>query len=438
VNANITFNIRPGGALRGEIAIPGDKSISHRFVMLAALAQGESFARGFLEGADALATVAAFRAMGVSIDGPHNSELRIAGVGLHGLAAPGAALDMGNSGTAMRLMAGILSGQQFDSSMVGDESLSQRPMRRITEPLAQMGARITTEADGTPPLHIAGAGSALRTIDYAMPVASAQVKSSILLAGLYAHGAVTVHEPAPTRDHSERMLGAFGKQVEVTNGRVSITGGGELQAQQVVIPADISSAAFFLVGGSIVPKSRLLLRGVGLNPTRTGAVDILRAMGADITVHDERLEGGEPVADLEVAYAALRGISIAPELVPLAIDELPVLMVAAACAMGQTVLRGAKELRVKESDRIATTVAGLRSLGVEVEEFDDGMCVQGGSLAGGTVDSHGDHRIAMAFAMAAMASSGAVRIQDCANVDTSFPNFASLCASAGMDIEVAG
>jgi 3-phosphoshikimate 1-carboxyvinyltransferase len=424
--------------LRGEVQIPGDKSISHRFVMLASLANGESSARGFLEGADALATVAAFRAMGVSIDGPRDGHIRVRGVGLHGLRAPGAALDMGNSGTAMRLLAGLLCGQSFDTTLIGDESLSLRPMRRITEPLALMGARIGTTAKGTPPLRIEASAGPLRAIDYEMPVASAQVKSCVLLAGLYAAGTVSVHEPAPTRDHSERMLGAFGKPVDVAAGRVSMVGGGALNAQQVVIPADISSAAFLLVGASIVPGSRLLLRGVGVNPTRTGAIDILQAMGARITMHDERLEGGEPVADLEVVHAPLRGITIAESLVPRCIDELPVLMVAAACAEGQTVLRGAAELRVKESDRIASTAAGLRALGVTLEEFADGMVVSGGPLSGGTVHSHGDHRIAMAFAMAAMLSPDPVRIEDCANVQTSFPDFAQLCARAGMNIEVGG
>jgi 3-phosphoshikimate 1-carboxyvinyltransferase len=332
----------------------------------------------------------------------------------------------------------LLCGQSFDTTLIGDDSLSLRPMRRITEPLALMGARIGTTAKGTPPLRIEASAGPLRAIDYEMPVASAQVKSCVLLAGLYAAGTVIVHEPAPTRDHSERMLGAFGKPVEVAAGRVSMVGGGALNAQQVVIPADISSAAFLLVGASIVPGSRLLLRGVGVNPTRTGAIDVLKAMGARITVHDERLEGGEPVADLEVVHAPLRGITIAQSLVPRCIDELPVLMVAAACAEGRTVLRGAAELRVKESDRIASTAAGLRALGVTLEEFADGMVVSGGPLSGGTVHSHGDHRIAMAFTMAAMLSPDPVRIEDCANVQTSFPDFAQLCARAGMNIEVGG
>jgi 3-phosphoshikimate 1-carboxyvinyltransferase len=436
VTSAVNFTIRPGGVLRGEVVVPGDKSISHRFVMLASIALGESCARGFLEGDDALASVAAFRAMGVRIDGPHDGNIRVQGVGMNGLSAPNTVLDMGNSGTAMRLMSGLLSGQPFNSTLIGDESLSQRPMRRIIDPLALMGARISSAAQGRPPLQIEAAARALQAIDYQMPIASAQVKSCVLFAGLYADGIVSVREPAPTRDHSERMLGAFGKRVDVTAGHVSMHGGGPLHAQNIVIPADISSAAFFLVGASIVPDSRLMLRGVGMNPTRTGAIDILSAMGADITAHNERIEGGEPVADLEVAHGPLRGIVIPQTLVPLAIDELPVLMVAAACAVGQTVLRGAAELRVKESDRIATTIEGLRNLGVVVEEFDDGMCVHGGQFSGGTVHSHGDHRIAMAFAMAAMVSSGLVRIEDCGCVQTSFPGFAQLCVRAGMNIDI--
>ena len=404
--------------------------------MLASIAHGESCARGFLEGDDALATVAAFRAMGVCIEGPHEGNIRVHGVGMNGLHAPNTVLDMGNSGTAMRLMSGLLSGQSFNSTLIGDASLSQRPMRRIMDPLALMGARISSAAQGRPPLHIEAAAGALQAIDYAMPMASAQVKSCLLFAGLYAQGTVSVREPAPTRDHSERMLGAFGKQVDVAAGRVSMRGGGSLRAQNIIIPADISSAAFFLVGASIVPDSQLMLRGVGINPTRSGAIDILTAMGANITVHNERIQGGEPVADLQVIHAPLRGIEIPQALVPLAIDELPVLMVAAACAVGQTVLRGAAELRVKESDRIATTVEGLRNLGVVVDEFDDGMCVHGGQFSGGTVHSHGDHRIAMAFAMAAMLSSDIVHIEDCGCVQTSFPGFAQLCLRAGMNIEI--
>lgn len=433
----LNFTLQPGGCLRGTVRVPGDKSISHRFVMLASLAHGESSAQGFLEGADALATVAAFRAMGVSIDGPDAGRLRIRGVGLHGLRAPDHALDMGNSGTAMRLLAGVMAGQRFASRLVGDASLSRRPMRRVIDPLTRMGARIGADEGGTPPLTISPPDGALQGIDYAMPVASAQVKSSLLLAGLYASGEVTLSEPAPTRDHTERMLRAFGKPVEVDGRRIRMSAGATLSAQQVVVPADISSAAFFLIGACIAPGSQLLLEGVGINPTRTGVLQVLEAMGARIEVRAQRLQGGEPVADLYVTHAPLHGVRIPESVVPLAIDEFPALMVAAACAQGETLLTGAGELRVKESDRIAAVTAGLRALGVDVSEHEDGMRVRGGTLSGGEVDSLGDHRIAMAFAMAALAATGEVRVRDCANVDTSFPGFAALAADAGLRIAVA-
>jgi 3-phosphoshikimate 1-carboxyvinyltransferase len=432
-----TFNVSPGGCLRGRVRVPGDKSISHRFVMLASLAHGESSAEGFLEGADALATVAAFKAMGVAIEGPAGGRLRIRGVGLHGLCAPAHDLDMGNSGTAMRLLAGVLAGQRFASRLSGDASLIRRPMRRLTEPLARMGARIQTGDGGTPPLAISPAAAPLHGIDYPLPVASAQVKSCLLLAGLYASGELTLTEPAPTRDHTERMLSAFGKPVAVDGPRIRISGGAALRAQQVQVPADISSAAFFLVGACIAPGSDLLLEGVGINPTRSGVLQVLEAMGARIELRAQRLQGGEPVADLHVTHAPLHGIRIPEAVVPLAIDEFPALMVAAACAQGETLLSGAGELRVKESDRISAVTAGLRALGVDVVERADGMLVRGGRLSGGSVDSLGDHRIAMAFAMAALAAEGAVQVLDCANVDTSFPGFAALAGGAGLRIEAA-
>jgi 3-phosphoshikimate 1-carboxyvinyltransferase len=430
------FRVLPGGSLQGAFRVPGDKSVSHRFVMLGSLAEGVSEAEGFLEGQDAMATVAAFRAMGVRIEGPQGGRLRIQGAGLYGLSAPACALDMGNSGTAMRLLCGLLCAQRFTSRLVGDASLSRRPMRRVTEPLSRMGARISAAEGGTPPLDIRPAPGRLTGIDYPMPVASAQVKSALLLAGLYADGVVTVHEPAPTRDHTERMLASFGQPVRVEGARVSLSAAGRLSAQQVVVPGDISSAAFFLVGASIAPGASLRLTGVGLNPTRTGVLDVLRMMGADITVSAERTEGGEPVGDLHVRHAPLAGVRIPTQAVPRAIDELPALMVAAACAEGVTELTGAAELRVKESDRIAAVAAGLRALGIEVEEREDGMRVRGGRLAAGVVDSLGDHRIAMAFAIAGLAATGPVEVLDCANVDTSFPGFAALAASAGLRIEV--
>jgi 3-phosphoshikimate 1-carboxyvinyltransferase len=431
--ACVKFHAEPGGSLQGTLRVPGDKSISHRSIMLGALAEGVTEISGFLEGEDSLATLAAFRAMGVAIDGPDAGRVTVNGVGMHGLGRPAAALDLGNSGTSMRLMAGLLAGQAFDATLSGDASLSGRPMRRVVDPLGTMGARIETTEAGTAPLQVHG-GAALHGIDYAMPVASAQVKSSILLAGLYARGTTCVTEPAPTRDHTERMLAGMGYPVQREEGRVCLEGGHSLKGIRIDVPADISSAAFFLVGASIAPGSDLLLQHVGMNPTRTGVIDILRQMGADIEVINPHEAGGEPVADLRVRSAALRGIDIAPELVPLAIDEFPVLFVAAACAGGRTVLTGAEELRVKESDRIQVMADGLQTLGIDAQATPDGMVIEGGSLQGGAVDSHGDHRIAMAFAMAALRATGGIEIRDCANVNTSFPGFVDLAAGAGLAI----
>lgn len=430
------YVVRPGGALAGRIRVPGDKSISHRAMMFGALAEGETEVEGFLEGADCLATMAAFRALGVRIDVLGPGHVRVYGVGLHGLKAPQGALDLGNSGTAMRLMTGVLAGQPFDSKLVGDTSLSSRPMRRVTEPLAQMGAHIETATGGTPPLRVFGVPR-LNGIDYAMPVASAQVKSALLLAGLYAAGKTCVFEPAPTRDHTERMLAGFGYHVERGDSKVCLQGGGRLSGGRVVVPADISSAAFFLVGASIAPGSDLVLEHVGINPTRTGVIDILRLMGADIEILNERDVGGEPVADLRVRYAPLHGIQIPESLVPLAIDEFPALFVAAACAEGETHLTGAAELRVKESDRIQVMADGLAALGVDAVPREDGIVIRGrGGLNGGVVDSHGDHRIAMAFAMAGLRSGEAIMVNDCANVETSFPGFVETARAAGLDLGV--
>ncbi|MFZ5556978.1 MAG: 3-phosphoshikimate 1-carboxyvinyltransferase [Pseudomonadota bacterium] len=432
-----SFRVAPGGALSGVVRVPGDKSISHRSVMLGALAEGVTRVSGFLEGEDALATMNIFRALGVRIDGPDGGELTIHGVGMHGLKAPAQVLDCGNSGTSMRLLTGVLAGQAFDATLTGDDSLRRRPMRRVAEPLERMGARIETAADGRPPVTVHG-GAALHGIDYRMPVASAQVKSALLLAGMYARGRTCVTEPAPTRDHTERMLTAFGYPVAVDGARVCIDGGGRLSACDVEVPADISSAAFFLVGASIAPGSDLTLSGVGINPTRTGVIEILRRMGARISINNERVAGGEPLADLRVRSAPLKGIRVPPELVPLAIDEFPALFVAAACAQGETVVTGAEELRVKESDRIAVMAEGLRVLGAHAEPTPDGMRIVGNSFRGGRVDSHGDHRIAMAFAMAALRASAPVEIGDCANVATSFPGFERLARSVGLAINGAG
>ncbi len=432
----LTYTVEPGGRLTGTVRVPGDKSISHRAIMLGALAEGATDIEGFLEGEDSLATLGAFRDLGVSIDGPADGRVHIEGVGLHGLRAPPGPLDLGNSGTSMRLLAGLMAGQRFDTVLTGDRSLSARPMRRVMEPLARMGAAVEATEAGTAPLRIAG-GRPLRGIDYALPVASAQVKSCLLLAGLYAEGRTCITEPAPTRDHTERMLSGFGYPLERARARVCIGPGGRLRGGRIAVPSDISSAAFFLVGASIAPGSDLLLEGVGVNPTRTGAIEILRRMGADITVSGHREAGGEPVADLRVRAAALRGIEIPTELVPLAIDEFPALFVAAACAEGDTVLAGAEELRVKESDRIQVMAEGLQALGIEAEARPDGIRIRGGRLGGGRVDSRGDHRIAMAFAMAALRADSAVIVEDCANVATSFPGFAALARCCGLGLGAA-
>ncbi|MCB1777983.1 MAG: 3-phosphoshikimate 1-carboxyvinyltransferase, partial [Candidatus Competibacteraceae bacterium] len=389
---NIRYLVQPGGALQGRLRVPGDKSISHRAIMLGALAEGVTTITGFLEGEDCLATLNAFRAMGVRIDGPEHGRVIVHGVGLHGLCAPSAPLDMGNSGTSMRLMSGILAGQAFDTALTGDPSLTRRPMRRVTEPLTRMGARIETTEQGTAPLRIQGS-QRLSGIDYPLPVASAQVKSCLLLAGLYASGITRVTEPAPTRDHTERMLEGFGYFVQ-REGKcvVAVEGGGRLTGTAIDVPSDLSSATFFLVGASIAPGSDLLLEHVGVNPTRTGAIDILRLMGANIEILNPRLAGGEPVADLRVRHAPLRGVRIPEELTPLAIDEFPALFIAAACAEGVTILTGATELRVKESDRIQVMADGLTALGVAAEPTPDGMIIHGGALGAGAVQTHSDHR----------------------------------------------
>jgi 3-phosphoshikimate 1-carboxyvinyltransferase len=434
---DVIFLAQPGGRLSGKLRVPGDKSISHRSIMLGSLANGTTHISGFLEGEDSLATLAAFRAMGVNIDGPANGKVTVQGVGLHGLKAPAKPLDLGNSGTSIRLLAGLMAGQAFDVTMTGDASLSKRPMRRVTEPLAAMGAAIDTTEKGTAPLRVHG-GASLNAINYDMPVASAQVKSCVLLAGLYAQGKTCVTEPAPTRDHTERMLRGFGYAVDVNGSTVCLEGGGTLTATNIEVPADISSAAFFLVGASIAEGSQLTLEHVGMNPTRIGVINILRAMGANITVSNEREVGGEPVADLTVTSAPLKGIHIPEDQVPLAIDEFPVLFIAAACAEGETVLTGAEELRVKESDRIQVMADGLQMLGIDAHPTPDGMVIRGGQMGGGEIQSHGDHRIAMAFAIASLRASAPVTIHDCANVNTSFPNFVSLASGAGLSIRMAG
>ena len=427
------FISNPTTALKGVICVPGDKSISHRSLMLGSIAAGKTHVCGFLPGEDNRATLHIMRALGVNIDELSETELVVHGVGMHGLTAPTAELDCGNAGTAIRLLVGLLAGQMFDCVLTGDQYLLKRPMRRVTDPLMLMGAKIDTTADGTAPLHIHG-GAALQGVMYELPVASAQIKSCLLLAGMYANGVTTVIEPGVTRDHTERMLRAMDYPLETDGATVSITGEHNLQGCDITVPADISSAAFFMVAAAITPDSEITLNNVGINPTRDGVLQVLELMGAKVNIHNRRQFGEEPVADITVATSQLKGIEIPQHLVPLAIDEFPVLTIAAACAEGVTVLTGARELRVKETDRIAAMADGLRALGIEVETFEDGMQVSGGSLQGGTVDSHGDHRIAMAFAVAGLVAASAVEINDVANVQTSFPSFVALAEQIGFHL----
>lgn len=428
--------VSPEQAVRGHIGVPGDKSVSHRALMLGGLADGVTIIEGFLESEDCLATLKALRSLGVRIDRA-DSEVRVHGVGIEGLKGVEQPLDMGNAGTAMRLFMGLLAPQNFDSILVGDQSLMRRPMERAAAPLRLMGARIETR-DGKPPVVIRGT-PALRAIDFVMPMASAQVKSAVMLAALRAHGVTEVTEPAPTRDHTERMLEGFGVELQRDQATVRVRGGQRLRATHVTVPGDFSSAAFFLVAGCIANRGSIELRGVGMNPTRTGLLEILRAMGADITVSNLATRGPEPTADLLVRPSTLRGIEVPVELVPLAIDEFPVFFIAAACAEGPSLLRGAEELRVKESDRLATMSAGLTALGVSHRLLADGMRLDGREGPGpvfqaGRIDSHGDHRIAMAFAVASLQAAGEIEILDTANVATSFPGFAALARACGLGI----
>lgn len=435
MNPRDTLQFAAGGRLQGRIVVPGDKSISHRAVMFGALAAGVTEIHDCLMGEDVRSTMAAFRAMGIVIEEYEaGRRILVHGRGLQGLTPPGAVLDVGNSGTSMRLLSGILAGAGVAAVLTGDESLRRRPMRRVTEPLALMGARISTTAQGTPPLTVAG-GLPLKGIDFDMKVASAQVKSAVLLAGLFATGRTCVTEPAPTRDHTERMLSAFGVRVERQGARACVDGQQNLVGTRIEVPSDISSAAFFMVGAAISPQSEVTLANVGVNPTRTGIIDILTMMGARITLENRRERGGEPVADIVVRGSQLRGIDIPAALVPLAVDEFPAIFVAASAATGVTTVRGAEELRHKESDRIESMASGLRTLGIEVRTWNDGLEIKGGQLTAGTLESHGDHRIAMAFAMAALRAQGPVRINECAPIATSFPNFLTLATQAGLRLD---
>ena len=412
----------------------GDKSISHRAIILGSIAEATTRISGFLEAEDTLVTLNAFKSMGVSIDGPDDGSVTIQGVGLRGLSLSEHVIDLGNSGTAMRLLSGLLAGQKFDSVLIGDQSLSKRPMQRVTSPLTAMGARITT-SQGTAPIYIQGS-HVLKGIDYKMPVASAQVKSCLLLAGIYAQGKTCLTEPARTRDHTERMLEGFSYPLKIGDGRICINPGGTLKATEIDIPGDISAAAFFIVGAVITPGSRLTINHVGMNPTRTGILDILRLMGATIEVKNETVAGGEPVADLCVRFNPLRGIDIPDDLVPLAIDEFPIVFIAAACAEGKTRLKGAAELRVKESDRIQVMANGLNRLGIKAIPEDDGITIQGGQLSGGNIDASGDHRVAMAFSIAGLGAKHPISISNCENVNTSFPNFIEISGQLGLPIQV--
>jgi 3-phosphoshikimate 1-carboxyvinyltransferase len=430
------YRVRPVSVVAGSLTVPGDKSISHRALMLAGIAEGRTRISGFLDSEDCIATLQAMRALGVPIERPEPTIIEIKGVGLHGLKPAASPIDLGNSGTAMRLLAGLLAAQRFDSTLIGDASLMKRPMERVAVPLRAMGAVLKTHA-GRPPLEIRG-GHTLHPVHYVSPVASAQVKSAVLLAGLYAQGMTSLMEPAITRDHTERMLRTFGATVQNEGRRVRLSGPAKLRATTLDTPGDFSSAAFFIVAASLAARDTLTIRNVGVNPTRTGLLQMLRMMGAEIRVVNPRFVGEEPLADLEVEQRDLRGIEVPRELVPLAIDEFPVFFIAAACAHGDTMVTGAEELRVKESDRIAVMAEGLRNLGVSADVLPDGLRIRGGSLSGGRIDSRGDHRVAMAFAIASVRASAEIEIADVANVATSFPGFTETGRQVGLDITQVG
>ena len=430
-NNGSSFQVKPGGVISGRITVPGDKSISHRALMLGAIAEGETTITGFLQGEDTLATAKAFQQMGVEIEND-GKLVRINGVGLRGLKESSSPIDLGNSGTSVRLMTGLLAGQNFDSELIGDKSLMTRPMLRVIKPLRSMKADISCAETGTLPIYITGENQ-LQGIEYELPVASAQLKSC-LLAGLYAEGVTTIIENQATRDHTERMLSAFSHPITRNQNRISISKADKLMGTDISIPADFSSAAFFIVAATIAPGSDLVLENVGVNPTRDAMLKIMELMGADIELENKREQSGEPVADIHIKSSELKGIDIPEELVPVAIDEFPVIMVAASCARGETRLSGAVELRVKESDRIQSMLDGFIAIGVHAEDTEDGMIIQGGEYNGGEVNSHGDHRIAMAFAVAGLVSKAPIRINDCENVATSFPGFVELAQTAGMNI----
>ena len=427
-----------GEPLKGRIRVPGDKSISHRALMLSALAVGESRISGLLEGEDVLATAAAMRAMGAQIERTTDGQWLVHGVGVGSLLQPRAALDMGNSGTSTRLLMGLVASHPIAATFTGDASLSKRPMKRVIDPLSLMGAEVTASPGGTLPLMLRGASPAV-PIEYRLPVASAQVKSAILLAGLNTPGITTVIEPVPTRDHSERMLRGFGADLTVeidSDGTrtIRIRGEADLQPQRIAVPGDPSSAAFFIVAALLVPGSELVIENVGLNATRAGLIEVLRQMGGDITELNPREVGGEPVADLLVRHSPLRGVEVDPAIVPSMVDEFPVLFVAAALAEGRTVTTGLDELRVKESDRLAVMATALAAIGARVEEREDGLVIDGTGgeplAGGGPVATHLDHRIAMSMAIAGLVSTAGVEVDDTRPIATSFPQFEALLDGA--------
>lgn len=436
-NNDGVYVVDPGSALVGEMGVPGDKSLSHRVLMLGALAEGETVVDGWLESEDCLRTLEVLEQLGVSIERPYPGRVVIHGVGLRGFKPPEGPLDFGNSGTGLRLMVGVLAGQGFDVVLTGDESLQRRPMERIVGPLNEMGARVEYAQGGTPPLYVMGSmGQAqLRGIDYTMPIASAQVKSCLLLAGLFTDEDVVIKESGITRDHTERLLGSFGVTVEKSGNCVKLVGNRRLTAANVQISGDFSSAAFFIVAATLSPGSDLLIKQVGVNPTRIGLVPILRKMGADIIFENESYLGTEPLADIRVKYAELKGIEVPKQWVASAIDELPVLAIAAAFAKGKTHIRHAGDLKYKESDRIKVMATGLRQLGIEVQDHEDGLTVLGSKLQGGVIDSHFDHRVAMSFTIGGHCGTKQVIIRDTKNVATSFPNFVATAQSLGMEVQ---
>ena len=430
---NTNFRIEPSNSIVGKVNIPGDKSISHRAIILAAIADGESRIRNFLQGEDTLATISVFQKMGVNIKND-GDIIVVEGVGLYGLHAENPTLDFGNSGTSVRLLSGLLSAQNFSSQLIGDESLMKRPMFRIINPLQKMNAKINCTDSGTLPIKIQG-GQKIEGIEYELPIFSAQLKSCLLLAGLYAEGTTKIIENIATRDHTERMLVNFSHSVIKKGNQISIKKADRLIGCEIIVPGDFSSAAYFIVAAILTPNSNIIIENVGVNPTRNAMIKIMKLMGADVELKNERLESGEPVATIYAKTSKLIGIDIPEELVPVAIDELPIILVAAACAKGQTKLSGAAELRVKESDRIQSMLDGFISLGIKVKALEDGMIIEGGQYNGGVINSNNDHRIAMAFSIAGIIAKAPIIINSCKNVATSFPEFVDTAKHLGVNID---